>query len=146
MLHYLNQLESKLFIKIIKYAFYSTLKWKNSVDDSTTFFDDSKIPCVLVQSKVDLLPEDEQDNIDELKKFSDENGFIGCFRTSAKTGKNISESMEFLIKEVIKKLKEIHSTGRESINSERNSVPLDPDKHNEEVKKRKKLFGGCCKW
>ena len=54
--------------------------------------------------------------------------------------------MEFIINEVIKKLKEILSTGRKSINSERHSVELDPDKHNDEVKKRKKFFGSCCKW
>ena len=128
MLQYQIQLESKLIIKFIKYAFYSTLLWKKSVDNSNTFFKGSKIPCILVESKVDLLPVDEQDKIDELKQFSDENGFNGCFRTSAKTGKNVSESMEFLVKEIIKKLK------------------LDPDKHNEELKKRKNIFGGCCKW
>jgi GTPase Era involved in 16S rRNA processing len=121
------------------------LLWKKSVDNSNTFFKDSKIPCILVESKVDLLPVDEQDKIDELKQFSDENGFNGCFRTSAKTGKNVSESMEFLVKEIIKKLEEYHSKERDST-KDRNSVKLDPDKHNEEVKKRKNIFGGCCKW
>ena len=29
---------------------------------------------------------------------------------------------------------------------DKNSVQLDPDKHNEEVKKRKNVFRGCCKW
>ena len=111
-----------------------------------SFYDDSKIPCILVQNKVDLLPVDEQDNIDELKKFSDENGFIRCFRTSAKTSKNISESMEFLVKEIIKKLEEFASKNKESIKPERNSLTLDPDKHNKEVKKRKNIFRGCCKW
>ena len=99
----------------------------------------------MVESKVDLLQVDEQDKIDELKQFSDENGFNGCFRTSAKTGKNISESMEFLVKEIIKKLEEYYSKEREST-KDKNNVKLDPDKHNEEVKKRKNIFGGCCKW
>ena len=47
------------------------------------------MPSILVQNKVDLLPEEEQDNDEELKKFSEDNGFNGYFRTSAKTGKNI---------------------------------------------------------
>ena len=145
MLQHLIQLESKLIIKIIKYAFYSTLIWRKSVDSGNTFFKDSKIPCILVESKVDLLPVDEQDKIDELKQFSDENGFNGSFRTSAKTGKNISESMEFLVKEIIKKLEEYKSKKKEST-KDKNSVQLDPDKHNEEVKKRKNVFRGCCKW
>ena len=58
------------------------------------------MPSILVQNKVDLLPEEEQDNDEELKKFSEDNGFNGYFRTSAKTGENIDESMDFLILEV----------------------------------------------
>ena len=103
------------------------------------------MPAVLVQNKVDLLPEDEQDNIDELKQFSEENGFNGYFRASAKMGKNISESMEFLIKEIIKRLEEINSKGNADFNKERGSVALDPDKHNKEADlKRKNENKGCC--
>jgi 50S ribosomal subunit-associated GTPase HflX len=97
-----------------------------------------------VQNKVDLLPEEEQDNMDELNDFSQKNGFTGCFKTSAKTGKNISESMEFLIKDIIKKLEEINAKGGEN-SKDRQSVALDPDKHNKEADaKRKKDGGGCC--
>ena len=133
---------SKLIINFIKYAFYSALIWKRLVDNETIFIDGSKIPYILVQNKVDLLPVDEQDKIDELKQFSDENGFNGCFRTSTKAGKNISESMEFLVKEIIKKLEEYKSKKKEST-KDKNSVQLDPDKHNDEVKKRKNVFRGC---
>ena len=56
-----------------------------------TLYNDEHIPALLVQTKVDLLPDENQDNTDELNNFSQKNGFIGCFRTSAKTGKNISE-------------------------------------------------------
>ena len=48
---------------------YSTLKWKKSVDDGVAFYDDSNIPSVLVQNKIDLLDPNEQDNIDELQQF-----------------------------------------------------------------------------
>ena len=146
MLQNLIQFRSKLIINFIKNIYYRTLKWKKSVDDGVAFYDDSNIPSVLVQNKVDLLPPDEQDNIDELQKFSDENGFNGCFRTSAKTGKNIAESMEFLIQEIIKRLEEIYSKGRDSSKPDRQSVTLNPDNHNKEAdKKRKKESGGCCK-
>ena len=81
--------------------------------------------------------------MDELNNFSEQNGFSGCFRTSAKTGKNISESMEFLIKEIIKKLEEINSKGGDT-NKDRQSVALDPDKHNKEADEKRKKDGGCC--
>ena len=91
------------------------------------------------------MPEEEQDNDEELKKFSEDNGFNGYFRTSAKTGKNIDESMSFLIKEIIKKLEELNSKGSDELNKDRGSVPLDPEKHNKEAdQKRKKENSGCC--
>ena len=103
------------------------------------------MPSILVQNKVDLLPEEEQDNDEELKKFSEDNGFNGYFRTSAKTGKNIDESMSFLIKEIIKKLEELNLKGNEELNKDRGSVALDPEKHNKEFdQKRKNENAGCC--
>ena len=82
--------------------------------------------------------------MDELNDFSQKNGFNGCFRTSAKTGKNISESMEFLIKEIISKLEEMNSKGNGDYKNERQSVALDPDKHNKEADIRRKKDGKCC--
>lgn len=110
-----------------------------------TFYEDGNIPAILVENKVDVLPEEEQENDEELKQFSEENGFNGYFRTSAKTGLNITESMEFLIKEVIKKLEEINAKGNEELNKDRGSYALDPDKHNKEAdEKRKSENKGCC--
>ena len=107
------------------------------------FYDDGHLPAVLVENKVDLLPPEEQDDITTLNEFAQNNGFNGCFRTSAKTGKNISESMEFLIKDIIKRLEEINSKGGDVNN--RQSVALDPDKHNKEADaKRKQEKSGCC--
>ena len=103
----------------------------------------------MIKNKIDLLPVDKQDNIDELKKFSEANGFCGCFNTSAKTGKNIGESMEFLVEEIRKKLEDSYTIEKERLSvelSETKSVKLESDEHIEEVsKKRKKAFAGCCK-
>ena len=101
------------------------------------------MPCLLVQTKSDLLSKEEENNMDELNKFSQNNGFIGCFKTSAKTGKNISESMEFLIKKIIKQMEELNSKGID-YKTERQSVALDPDKHNKEADLKRKKDGGCC--
>jgi hypothetical protein len=82
--------------------------------------------------------------MEELNDFCQNNGFNGCFKTSAKTGKNISESMEFLIKVIIKRLEDLNSKG-EDTNKDRQSVALDPDKHNKVADiKRKQDGGGCC--
>ena len=137
--------QSKIILIKIFYYIFRTLKWKNAVDETITFYDDGQFPAVLVQNKVDLLPEDKQDDVEELKKFSEENGFNGYFKTSAKTGKNIAESMEFLIKEIIKRLEDINSKGTDEFNKDRGSLALDPDKHNKEADiKRKNENSGCC--
>ena len=110
-----------------------------------TFYEEGNLPSLLVLNKVDLLPEEEQDNIEELKAFSEENGFSGYFKVSAKTGKNIDESMTFLIKEIIRKLEEINSKGNADFIKSRGSLNLDPDKHNKEADiKRKNENSGCC--
>ena len=110
-----------------------------------TFYEEGNLPSLLVLNKVDLLPEEDQDNIDELKAFSEENGFNGYFKVGAKTGKNIDESMAFLIKEIIRKLEEIKSKGNADFIKSRGSLNLDPDKHNKEAdQKRKKENSGCC--
>ncbi len=127
----------------IYYFLFSTLKWKKSVDEAVAFYDDGALPSVLIQNKVDLLPAEEEDNAEELEEFCKQNGFDGGFRTSAKTGKNISESMEFLIKNIIKKLEELNANGNDYKN-ERQSVTLDPDKHNKEADIKRKKDGGCC--
>ena len=113
------------------------------MDEAVAFYDDGVLPSVLIQNKVDLLPSEEEDNTEELNEFCKQNGFNGGFRTSAKTGKNISESMEFLIKEIIKKLEELSANGNDYKN-ERQSVTLDPDKHNKEADIKRKKDGGCC--
>ena len=134
-----------IFLLNIKFYKNSSLSWKNAVDEAITFYEDEHLPSIIVQNKVDLLPEEEQDNDEELKKFSEDNGFNGYFRTSAKTGKNIEESMNFLINEIIKKLEELNSKGSDELNKDRGSVPLDPEKHNKEADlKRKKENSGCC--
>ena len=63
---------------------YSTLKCKDSVDEVATFLDGGKLPCILIENKVDLLDKEDIDNTKELEEFAKNNGFSECFRTSAK--------------------------------------------------------------
>ena len=84
-------------------SFNSAIQWKSSVDEIACLPNGERIPCILVENKVDLLDEEEgeQDINEELKEFAINNEFLGYFRTSAKTGYNISESIEFLIRNII---------------------------------------------
>ena len=102
------------------------------------------MPCLLVENKVDLLDETDLENA-ELQEFAQKNEFCGSFRTSAKTGVNISESMEYLIKAIIKRMEDMQSKGNEVFSVERKNVELDPEKHTQAAttNKRKK-DGGCC--
>ena len=55
-------------------------KWKNSLE---SHIDLNNAPRIIIENKCDLLYEEEKynDGIEELKQFSENNGFSGFFRT-----------------------------------------------------------------
>ena len=57
------------------------MKGKKAVDDVESFKDGKILPTILIKNKVDLLPENERDNIENLKAFSNSNNFIAGFLT-----------------------------------------------------------------
>ena len=83
------------------------------MDEVATFLDGGKLPCLLVENKADLLEEENAEKNPELEEFGSSNGFCGSFRTSAKTGLNINESMEYLIKNIIQRMEAMQSKGNE---------------------------------
>ena len=92
---------------------------------------------------MDLL--DNQDLDDwRLKEFAEKNEFCGCFRTSAKTGVNINEAIEFIIKTIIYRMEDMELKGAEAFTTERKSVTLGPAKHNETANAKRKKDSGCC--
>ena len=120
-----------------------TLRWKSSVDEVATFLDGGKLPCLLVENKADLIDDANAENCPELESFGTNNGFCGSFRTSAKTGLNINEAMNCLIKNIIQRMEAMQSKEGEVFKTERNVVALDPEKHSEVATKRKQK-DGCC--
>ena len=54
--------------------------------------------------------------------------------------------MEYLIKNIIKRMEDMQSKGNEVFTTDRKSVALDPEKHNQAAiaSKRKKDKDGCC--
>ena len=120
-----------------------TVKWKKSVDEEAVFIDGARLPCILVENKIDLLSDYERDQDDQsLKDFAEKNGFIGCFRSSAKAGINIGEAMEYLIKNIVERMESFASKGNDVFTTDRKSVVLDQEKHTTSAIKKKK--DGCC--
>ena len=117
-----------------------TIKWKTSLDDSETFADGGKLPNVLVQNKIDLLKNNEAKDMTELQDFARKNGFDAAFKTSAKTGHNINECIDKLIDIIMKRNNAISA---KEMNSNRNTVTIDPEKNIDKDKYRTKQ-AGCC--
>ena len=118
------------------------IKWKNTVDETTNFLDDTNIPAILVRNKVDLLENNNIDDEDMIKDFCEKNKFLRCFKTSAKTGTNIEEAMNFLISNIIDKMEKITSSGTNPFQKQRESLVLQKNNHKENNKENNNL--GCC--
>ena len=103
--------------------------------------DGMRIPCLFIENKRDLVKKKKED-MENLKEFARNNGFIGAFRTSAKTGKKVSESMEFLIKTIINRMEQMMIGLGKQNRVERKSLQLDPKNHirAENARRRKKGF------
>ena len=115
------------------------LVWKKSLQD---FLDISNIPLIIMENKCDLLGKEEEDynkDIDKLKQFSEENNFSGAFRTSALNGYNIENAMNFLVDEIITKLKVEEENNINKKNQE-NENKIKPMKLTEKNEKNKR----CC--
>jgi len=123
------------------YYYHRTITWKKAVDEGERFLDGKNVPCVLVENKADLLPKENVNDLVSLKGFASSNNFIASFRTSAKTGYNINESMSFLIEHILQRLSTISS---KDLSPDRNSVTLDPSKHENVDNIRAQQKGGCC--
>ena len=101
-------------------SFENTIKWKKSIDENTTFIDETPLPITLVQNKIDLVdPENLEKDEEELKKFVEDNGFLTFSRTSCKNKQNINETMDHLLSNIIDRLEEYHK---------KNNLPMDDNK------------------
>ena len=108
------------------------ISWKKSLEN---FLDTSNLPLIILENKCDLLgnENDYDKNIEELKGFSDENNFLGAFRTSALNGYNIENAINFLVDEIINKInkEEENNKNNKSMNKTediRKSLKLNEEK------------------
>ena len=118
-------------------------KWKNTVDETARFLDGTNIPSILIRNKIDLLEnEDNNDDEEEMKEFCEKNKFLRCFKTSAKTGTNIDEAMNFLISTIFNKMEALVQSGNNPFEKYRKSLVLQSSKHSENNKENNGM--GCC--
>ena len=121
-----------------------SIKWKNTVDETVRFLDGSNIPSILIRNKVDLLEnEDNNDDEEQMKEFCEKNNFLRYYKTSAKTGINIDEAMNFLISTIIDKMESLTQSGSNPFEKDRKSMVLQSSKHTENSKENSGM-GGCC--
>ena len=84
----------------------SALKWKATIDEVALFLDGGKLPYILIENKVDLIDFEDDPSLQE---FANNNEFCGAFRTSSKTGFNVCESMEYLIRNIIRRMEDFQA-------------------------------------
>nr|ACO10718.1 Ras-related protein Rab-32 [Caligus rogercresseyi] len=84
-------------------SFRAVVKWKKELDLKCSLPEGQNIPAILIANKNDLEPCAGLPNEEEMSQFLKENGFIPIwFRTSAKTGENIEESIDLMLKLILK--------------------------------------------
>ena len=115
------------------------LNWKKTLDENETLADGSNIPNILILNKYDLISSEKKD-FNVIEEFVKKNKFDAWFKTSAKTGENIKESMDTLLEIVINKLKDINDCDSSRF---KNSLALEPRKCSGIDILRNKQ-SGCC--
>ena len=126
----------------------NAVTWKEQVD-SHLESDGENIPMVLAVNKYDLVEQQELDGkqIDEtmtqnyLDDFATGNGFVGAFRTSAKSGSNVTNAFSLLVREILKQKADQDAKGDDSLRYSavrKHSVQLANVKSDKGKKK------GCC--
>ena len=98
-----------------------TLLWKKAIDENTQFIDGEKIPSILIQNKIDLISDNDiSESNEDIDNFCKNNKFTNYFRTSCKDGRNVNESMDYLLSVIIDKI--------EDYSKNNNNSPFDDDK------------------
>ncbi|KAJ3425585.1 ras-related protein rab-32 [Anaeramoeba flamelloides] len=86
-------------------TFKSVKLWKEDIDNQVRTIDDKPIPVILIANKIDLVDQENggwNKTEEEMKQYCNENNFIKCYKTSAKTAFNVQESIEYLSQYILK--------------------------------------------
>lgn len=121
-------------------TFNSTLKWKKDLDSKCTLPNGKTIPCILVGNKSDLSTRPvEKETIDKMCR---ENGFLGWTEMSVKEDINVTETMDYLLQELMdnyKKDEENDTQNKKMETDQGGFIELTSSKNPKENVK-----SGCC--
>ena len=96
-----------------------TLLWKKAIDENTQFIDGEKIPSILIQNKIDLISDNDiSESNEDIDNFCKNNKFTNYFRTSCKDGRNVNESMDYLLSVIIDKIEEVSKNNNDYIDDD----------------------------
>ena len=151
LLYVILQIKNQFKSKNNKYNYFflylflnknSTLNWKESINENTRFLDGQMLPCILIVNKIDLVNEDFIENDSEIQKFAKDNNFDNLFKTSAKLGIGIDESMDYLIKNILERVEKLKKDDEKNpLEKKRLSLVLEKEKvYDEKIN----INNDCC--
>ena len=79
---------------------------------------------------------------EEIKKFAEDNKFIGYFRTSVKMGVGVDECMDFLIGNILDRIEKCSKDGNNPLEKDVKNLVLEHKKAGEG--NNNSGMGGCC--
>ena len=84
----------------------AALRWKEVIEENADLVDGKMIPIILLQNKLDLLENqgkrEEYQKPDYLREFAQKHKFVNSYQVSAKSNTNLEDSVECLLKEILK--------------------------------------------
>ncbi|XP_056612393.1 ras-related protein Rab-38 [Triplophysa dalaica] len=88
-------------------TFEAVKKWKEDLDAKLNLSNGKRVTAVLLANKCDEGRDVLTNNGIRMEQFCQENGFVGCFETSAKENINIDEAAQCLVKHIIANEKDL---------------------------------------
>ncbi|KAF7697174.1 ras-related protein Rab-38 [Silurus meridionalis] len=82
-------------------TFDAVPKWKDDLDTKVTLNNGKPVPVVLLANKSDQSRDGLSTQIPKLETFCKENGFVGCFETSAKENTNVEAAIKCLVENIL---------------------------------------------
>jgi len=119
----------------------SALRWRQIIMEGDDTFESKDIPIIIIQNKLDRIISDKKDFQSEtyLHEFVSKNHFSAGFQVSAKTGENINETIEVLVREVLKMEQEGRRNRTSRFTLSEDSL-LRLSKHSLEASRRKSML------
>ena len=77
--------------------------YKRNVDKYCKFIDGTKIPCIFIENKIDLLTEEDRANNEKFSNFRADNQFDMVYRVSVKDDIKVTRAMEYIMRDIIRR-------------------------------------------